>query len=108
MESMWGYGRSGYLGLPDCAQDALIAGARDYEPVRGLTHGFYKYPTRFSPTFARAVIETFTRPGDVRWRLRKATEQGILSAIALGTPRLEAFGRCAALQLARFRRPYAD
>ena len=33
-----------------------------------------------------------------RWRLRKAIEQGILSAIALGTPRLEAFGRCAILR----------
>jgi hypothetical protein len=38
---------------------------RDAEPVRGLTHGFYKYPARFSPAFARAVIETFTRPGDL-------------------------------------------
>src|SRR5437868_6370718 len=32
----------------------LIAAARDCEPVRGLTHGFYKYPARFSPVFARA------------------------------------------------------
>ena len=53
------------LHLPDSAQTALIMGARDAEPVRGLTHGFYKYPARFSPTFARAVIETFTGPGDL-------------------------------------------
>jgi hypothetical protein len=33
--------------------------------VRGLTHDFYKYPARFSPTFARAAIEVFTKPGDV-------------------------------------------
>jgi hypothetical protein len=44
---------------------ALVAGARDPEPVRGLTHGFYKYPARFSPAFVRAAIQTFTRPGDL-------------------------------------------
>ena len=47
------------------AQAALVEGARDAEPVRGLTHGFYKYPARFSPAFARAAIETFTKPGDL-------------------------------------------
>jgi hypothetical protein len=179
--------RRTYLQLPDRAQEALIAGARDGEPVRGLTHGFYKYPARFSPAFARAAIEAFTKPGDVvfdphmgggttlvearalgreavgvdistlaefvtnakctvysdnelnmlewwaariandvhihrasltfakhaalgyykhldhptRWRLRKAIEQGILSAISLGTPRLEAFGRCVVLRTAQ-------
>jgi hypothetical protein len=46
-------------------ETALIAGARDSEPVRGLTHGFYKYPARFSPAFARATIEAFTKPGDL-------------------------------------------
>jgi hypothetical protein len=44
---------------------ALIAGARNSAPVRGLTHGFYKYPARFSPIFARAAIEALTRPGDL-------------------------------------------
>jgi hypothetical protein len=43
----------------------LIAGARDTEPVRGLTHGFYKYPARFSPAFAAAAIEAFTNAGDL-------------------------------------------
>lgn len=156
--------------------------------MRGLTHGYYKYPARFSPVFARVVIETFTKPGDLvldphvgggttlvearaagreavgvdisalaefvsnvkctvyseqeldaleawsrrvaraidihrpsyeftdyaeqgyykhlahpsRWRLRKAIEQSIWSAIALGTPRLEAFGRCAVLRTAQW------
>jgi DNA methylase len=180
--------RSGYLRLTHDAQAALIAAARDGEPVRGLTHGFYKYPARFSPVFARAAIETFTKPGDLvldphvgggttlvearaagreavgvdisslaefvanvkctvyseqeletleswsgrvankvhihrgsvqfadyaeqgyykhldhpsRWRLRKAIEQGIASAIALGTPRLESFGRCVVLRTAQW------
>jgi hypothetical protein len=172
------------VALPIEAEAALIAGARNEEPVRGLTHGFYKYPARFSPAFARAAIEAFTRPGDLvldpyvgggttavealvlgrnaigidisslaafvakvkttiyseaeldrlaawasraadsidihkpavasekyveqgyykhlsscsRWRLRKALDQGIASAIALGSPRLEAFARCVLLR----------
>jgi hypothetical protein len=170
------------------AQRALIEGARDAEPVSGLTHGFYKYPARFSPAFVRAAIETFTDPGDLcldphvgggttlvealvagrdgigvdisalaefvakvkttllaerelaaldswitrlpndisihkpsisfsdfaelgyykhlnhtsRWRLRKAIEQGIASAVGLGRPRLDAFGRCVVLRAAQW------
>ena len=38
---------------------------RCQEPVGGLTHGFYKYPARFSPQLARAMIEAFTEPGDL-------------------------------------------
>src|SRR5580704_17528874 len=57
--------RHRYLKLSAQVQAALIAGARDAEPVRGLTHGYYKYPARFSPQFARSAIETFTRPGQL-------------------------------------------
>jgi hypothetical protein len=53
------------LTLPDDAQAKFIRAARDAEPVRGLTHGFYKYPARFSPAFARAAIEIFTNRGDL-------------------------------------------
>ena len=35
-----------YLDLPGAAEAALIAGARDGSPVKGLTHGYYKYPAR--------------------------------------------------------------
>ena len=156
--------------------------------MRGLTHDFYKYPARFSPIFARAVIEAFTKPGQLvldphaggattlvearalgrravgvdvsslaqfvakvkctiysdaelknlsnwaarlpnsidihrpssqfieyarlgyykhldhpsRWRLRKAIDQGLASAIRLGTPRLETFGRCVVLRTAQW------
>jgi hypothetical protein len=176
------------LRLPQRAQERLIAAARDPKPVRGLTHGFYKYPARFSPTFARAAIEAFTKPGQLvldphvgggtslvearasgreavgvdisplaefvartkcivfseaelktlkgwaarlpslvdirgrsvefteyaelgyykhldhpsRWRLRKGIEQALASAIRLGSPRLEAFGRCAVLRTAQW------
>jgi DNA methylase len=176
------------LKLPAAAEAALLAGARDLQPVRGLTHGFYKYPGRFSPSFARAAIEAFTRPGDLvldnhvgggttlvealalgrdaigidisplaefvatakttifdepelnrlaawamrapkaihmhktsiyfaehgelgyykhldhrsRWRLRKAIEQSIESAMSLRPKRLELFGRCAVLRAAQW------
>lgn len=176
------------LRLSASAQSALIAAARDSGPVRGLTHGFYKYPARFSPAFARAAIETFTKPGQLildphvgggttlvearalgreaigvdisalaefvakvkctvfsvaelkklkawaarlpkvigvhrrsaqfaeyaelgyykhlnhssRWRLRKGIEQALASAVRLGTPRLEAFGRCVVLGTAQW------
>src|SRR4051795_8473747 len=62
---MYESGSTSFVRLTDDAQTRLIAAARDGEPVRGLTHGFYKYPARFSPVFARAVIEAFTRPGDL-------------------------------------------
>jgi hypothetical protein len=177
-----------YLDLAVAAEAALIAGARDASPVKGLTHGYYKYPARFSPSFARAAIEAFTKPGDIcldphvgggttlveaiaagreavgvdisalaefvssikstvfsdaeldvleqwangvsesvdihkpstpffdyqelgyykhldhpsRWRLRKAIEQSLASAIKLGTPRLESFGRCVVLRTAQW------
>jgi hypothetical protein len=57
--------RLSLLDLPTAAQVGLVAGACDTTPVRGLTHGFYKYPARFSPSFVRAAIETFTQPADV-------------------------------------------
>jgi len=45
--------------------DALHSGIHNRQPVSGLTHDFYRYPARFSPAFARAVINAFTAPGDV-------------------------------------------
>jgi hypothetical protein len=172
----------------DLAQAALIEGARDFQPVSGLTHNFYRYPARFSPGFVRAVIEAFTEPGDYvldpyvgggtslveavalgrnavgvdiselaqfvasvkttvlmrrelqrlaewaatlpkqvhihrpsnrfneyaergyykhldhpsRWRLRKAIEQALRSALRVGAPRAEAFGRCVVLRTAQW------
>lgn len=42
---------------------ALRRAVTDQEPISGLTHTFYRYPARFSPTFARAAIEAFSQPG---------------------------------------------
>ncbi|MDW8352124.1 MAG: DNA methyltransferase [Anaerolineae bacterium] len=43
----------------------LAEAIHDRKRVGGLTHHYYRYPARFSPVFARAVIETFTSPGDI-------------------------------------------
>lgn len=39
--------------------------AHDQSKVAGFTHQFYRYPARFSPVFARAAIEAFSKPGDI-------------------------------------------
>lgn len=53
-------------------------------PVQGLTHDFYFYPARFSPLFARAVIELFTRPGDLVTDPFVGGGTTLVEALALG------------------------
>src|SRR5579871_4695794 len=72
------------LDLSDTEQTALIRGARNLEPVRGLTHGFYKYPARFSPSFVRAAIETFTQPGEYVLDNHMGGGTALVEALALG------------------------
>ena len=43
----------------------LAKAAIDPTPVSGWTHNFYRYPARFSPRFAAAVISEFSKPGDI-------------------------------------------
>lgn len=45
--------------------ERLSSAAQDQSRVSGLTHNFYRYPARFSPTFAATAIEQFSKPGDV-------------------------------------------
>jgi len=45
--------------------EQLTAAIHDTETVSGLTHEYYRYPARFSPRFAHAAIDAFTRPGDL-------------------------------------------
>ena len=49
------------LDLDTAVQTVLIEGARNTQPVRGLTHGFYKYPACFSPAFVRAQPSEHSR-----------------------------------------------
>lgn len=62
----------------------MIAAARDGQPVNGLTHNFYRYPARFSPTFVRSVIQTFTRPGDLILDPHVGGGTSLVEALALG------------------------
>lgn len=45
--------------------ERLRNGIASTEPVKGLTHNFYRYPARFSPDFVRSVIQEFTGVGGV-------------------------------------------
>lgn len=47
------------------AVSSIVAAALDRSAVSGATHKFYRYPARFSPQFARAVIEAFSEPDDL-------------------------------------------
>jgi hypothetical protein len=78
------WGRRRLLPLAPEREGALIAAARDTEPVRGLTHGFYKYPARFSPAFARAAIDEFTRPGDLVLDPHVGGGTSLVEALAAG------------------------
>ena len=62
----------------------IARAAQSCAPVSGLTHNFYRYPARFSPTFARAAINAFTKPGD--WVLDPFAGGGttLVEAAALG------------------------
>ena len=41
----------------------LVVGARDQNPITDKTHNFYRYPARFSPTFA---VSSIVPPGNGR------------------------------------------
>src|SRR5258708_4025914 len=76
--------RREYLQVAADAQDALVEGARSSAAVSGLTHCFYKYQARFSPAFARVVIETFTKPGDLVLDNHVGGGTSLVEAIATG------------------------
>ena len=51
--------------LKDAIAANFLEAVHSCQPVLGLTHGFYRYPARFSPLFVRAAIKAFTQPGDL-------------------------------------------
>jgi len=51
--------------MPYGALQQLVTSALDKTPVKGYTHNFYRYPARFSPTFASTAIHLFSKPGDI-------------------------------------------
>ena len=65
--------------------DLVVRGAaEDQNVVAGLTHDFYRYPARFTPTFAGAEIRGFSKPGDVVLDPFMGGGTTIVEALALG------------------------
>lgn len=62
----------------------IAAAARDRSPIVGYTHNFYRYPARFSPAFAAAAIECFTKPGDLVCEPYMGGGTGVVQALAMG------------------------
>ncbi len=52
------------LDIDPRALSGFLEAANSSFHVKGSTHQFYRYPGRFSPTFARSAIQTFSRSGD--------------------------------------------
>jgi hypothetical protein len=52
-------------GEKQAAMELISAGMNSSATVRGLTHGFYKYPARFSPQFVRTILDLYSNPGDI-------------------------------------------
>ncbi|MHC4069421.1 MAG: DNA methyltransferase, partial [Planctomycetota bacterium] len=53
------------LKLSNQAFERLTQSALDKNRIIGLTHNFYRYPARFSPTFASTAIKLFSKHGDI-------------------------------------------
>jgi len=66
----------------------VVRALRDDERVDGLTHDFYRYPARFSPAFARAVIEAFSIPGDLVFDPFMGGGTTLVEASVMGRPSL--------------------
>lgn len=63
----------------------MEAAIRSTSRVAGLTHLLYRYPARFSPEFARAAIQEFTRPD--QWVLDPFVGGGTTAVEALANGR---------------------
>jgi hypothetical protein len=66
------------------AFEALREAALDARPVSGLTHRFYRYPARFSPTFAATAIAQFSKPGALVVDPQMGGATAVVEAVRLG------------------------
>lgn len=57
--------RQDIITLDDGLRERFLVAVHSNERVQGLTHSFYRYPARFSPKFASAAIECFSKQGDI-------------------------------------------
>jgi len=62
----------------------LLHSIHNTATIDGFTHDFYRYPGRFSPLFARSVIQAFTDPGDIVLDPFMGGGTSIVEAMALG------------------------
>lgn len=64
--------------------DKLLRAVNTSKHVCGFTHQFYRYPARFSPIFAKEIIETFTKPGESILDPFMGAGTSLIEATALG------------------------
>jgi DNA modification methylase len=69
---------------PAQALAVLAEAALDRKPVTGWTHNFYRYPARFSPSFAAAAINGFSKPGDLVLDPYMGGGTAVLEGVAAG------------------------
>jgi DNA modification methylase len=62
----------------------LLNAFRDGRPLTGASAGLYRYPARFSPSFVKSAIETFTDQNDVVLDPFVGGGTSIVEALALG------------------------
>ena len=62
----------------------IAASVLSEKTITGLTHNFYRYPARFSPEFARAIISHFTKPKDMVYDPFMGGGTALVEARALG------------------------
>jgi hypothetical protein len=62
----------------------MAEGILSTEKVAGLTHNFYRYPARFSPDFARAIIREFTNAGDLIYDPFMGGGTSLVEAMSMG------------------------
>ena len=63
---------------------SFVEAVQNSKPVSGLTHGFYRYPARFSPEFAKEAIKIFSNPGDLIYDPFMGGGTTLVEAFALG------------------------
>jgi len=82
------HGRRGVGGAAADGLAGVVHAVHDDARVAGLTHDFYRYPARFSPAFARAIIDAFSTPGDLVFDPFMGGGTTLVEASAMGRPSL--------------------
>ncbi|HXI84833.1 MAG TPA: DNA methyltransferase [Verrucomicrobiae bacterium] len=70
--------------LEASTRDVFLEAVHSKKPVVGLSHGYYRYPARFSPQFVRAAIKAFTKPGETVFDPFMGGGTTLVEASALG------------------------